>query len=293
MHRESDGTYGVPRITAELRENGECVNHKRVARVMRSIGLAGVRLRRRHRTTVADPAAAKAPDLIGRDFTASGVNTKYVGDITCLPLESGEFPLPGHRHRPRLTSSDRLGDRGPHAHRSRHRRPGRRRTHARQPRRSSHTHRSRRPVHQSGIRRRLPPSRRPPVPERDRQLGHKPAAEPRSPHRRPWVNRPRSRLERRMASAARSAGGLVGGQDRFGGAGAGNHVGVHRDSSGASGAGGDRTCRGQDRRTSRSGVRRLRKAGPVRRATGVRRHGGALGCVAVCRVHGRALSRSM
>ncbi|UYQ60108.1 DDE-type integrase/transposase/recombinase [Streptomyces peucetius] len=63
----------------------------RIARVMRSIGLAGVRLRRRYRTTVADPAAAKAPDLIGRDFTASEPNTKYVGDITCLPLDGGKF----------------------------------------------------------------------------------------------------------------------------------------------------------------------------------------------------------
>ncbi|MFF4526579.1 IS3 family transposase [Streptomyces bluensis] len=50
-HRESDGTYGVPRITAGLRDDGERINHKRIARVMRSIGLAGVRLRRRHRTT--------------------------------------------------------------------------------------------------------------------------------------------------------------------------------------------------------------------------------------------------
>ncbi|MFB6718247.1 MULTISPECIES: IS3 family transposase [unclassified Streptomyces] len=91
VHRESDGTYGVPRITAELREAGERVNHKRIARVMRSINLAGVRLRRRHRTTVTDPAAAKAPDLIGRDFTAMEPNTKYVGDITYLPLESGKF----------------------------------------------------------------------------------------------------------------------------------------------------------------------------------------------------------
>ncbi|MGW1404190.1 IS3 family transposase [Streptomyces sp. NPDC002405] len=91
VHRESDGTYGVPRITAELREDGERVNHKRIARVMRSIGLAGVRLRRRHRTTVADPVAAKAPDLIGRDFTASNPNTKYVGDITYLPVENGKF----------------------------------------------------------------------------------------------------------------------------------------------------------------------------------------------------------
>jgi hypothetical protein len=83
VHRDSDGTYGVPRVTAELRDGGgQTVNHKRVARVMRAIGLAGVRLRRRHRTTVADPAAVKAPDLIGRDFTAPAVNAKYVGDIT-------------------------------------------------------------------------------------------------------------------------------------------------------------------------------------------------------------------
>ncbi|MEU9858917.1 IS3 family transposase [Streptomyces sp. NPDC047974] len=91
VHFESDGTYGVPGITAELREDGWRVNHKRIARVMRSIGLAGVRLRRRHRTTVPDPAAAKAPDLIGRDFTATDVNTKYVGDITYLPLDGGKF----------------------------------------------------------------------------------------------------------------------------------------------------------------------------------------------------------
>ncbi|MFJ3966146.1 IS3 family transposase [Streptomyces sp. NPDC090036] len=92
-HQDSDGTHGAPRITAELRdEGGPAVNHKRVARVMRTIGLEGVRLRRRHRTTLADQAAAKAPDLIGRDFTATEVNTKYVGDITYLPV-SGSKPL--------------------------------------------------------------------------------------------------------------------------------------------------------------------------------------------------------
>ncbi|MET8038950.1 IS3 family transposase [Streptomyces sp. NPDC005345] len=92
VHQESDGTYGAPRITAELREeNGVAVNHKRVARIMRASGIAGVRLRRRHRTTVCEPAAAKAPDLIGRDFTAQRPNTKYVGDITYLPLEGGKF----------------------------------------------------------------------------------------------------------------------------------------------------------------------------------------------------------
>ncbi|MGQ5598255.1 IS3 family transposase [Streptomyces sp. ESR1.13] len=58
VHLESHGTYGVPRITAELRETGdEAVSHKRVARIMRASGLEGVRLRRRHRTTVPDPGA--------------------------------------------------------------------------------------------------------------------------------------------------------------------------------------------------------------------------------------------
>ncbi|MGW0669878.1 IS3 family transposase [Streptomyces sp. NPDC002746] len=92
VHQESDGTYGAPRISAELREtSGEAVNHKRVARIMRASGIEGVRLRRRHRTTVPDPAAAKAPDLIGRDFTADEPNTKYVGDITYLPIDGGKF----------------------------------------------------------------------------------------------------------------------------------------------------------------------------------------------------------
>jgi transposase InsO family protein len=91
IHQESAGAYGVPRVTTELREDGQVVNHKRVARVMRERGLAGVRLRRRHRTTIADPAAAKAPDLIGRDFTAAEPNTRYVGDITYLPIADGSF----------------------------------------------------------------------------------------------------------------------------------------------------------------------------------------------------------
>lgn len=92
-HQESDGTYGAPRITAELCDEGSpAVNHKRVARIMRTIGLEGVRLRRWHRTTLANQAAPKAPDLIGHDFTATEVNTKYVGDITYLPV-SGSKPL--------------------------------------------------------------------------------------------------------------------------------------------------------------------------------------------------------
>jgi transposase InsO family protein len=92
VHRESDGTHGALRITAELHETSkEALNHKRVARIRRAFGIEGVRLRRRHCTAVSDPAAAKAPDLLGRGFTAAGPNTKYGGDITYLPLDGGKF----------------------------------------------------------------------------------------------------------------------------------------------------------------------------------------------------------
>jgi len=90
VHTDSAGTYGAPRITAELRDAGLHVNRKRVTRVMRTFGIAGLRLRRRHRTTIADPCATKAPDLLLRNFIAAEVNTRYVGDITYLPIgESG------------------------------------------------------------------------------------------------------------------------------------------------------------------------------------------------------------
>lgn len=89
---DEDNTYGAPRITAELNDGvpeAQRVNHKRVARVMRIHGIAGYRRRRRVTTTVADPADQKVPDLLKRDFTATQINTRYVGDITCLPLATG------------------------------------------------------------------------------------------------------------------------------------------------------------------------------------------------------------
>nr|WP_157597140.1 IS3 family transposase [Streptacidiphilus rugosus] len=91
IHADSGGAYGSPRVTAELRGNGERVNHKRVARVMRTHGIAGIRLRRRVRTTVPDPAATLVPDLFQRNFNAPEPGRKYMGDITYLPLAGGEF----------------------------------------------------------------------------------------------------------------------------------------------------------------------------------------------------------
>jgi transposase InsO family protein len=89
---EGDRAYGAPRITAELNDGvpeGERVNHKRVARVMRAVGVAGIRLRRRVRTTIPEPADQKVPDLLRRDFTAPAKNCRYVADITYLPLADG------------------------------------------------------------------------------------------------------------------------------------------------------------------------------------------------------------
>lgn len=64
MRAAHDGTYGAPRITAELHNHGVAVNRKEVARVMRRYRIQRLRLRRRVQTTIPDPAAAKAPDLI-------------------------------------------------------------------------------------------------------------------------------------------------------------------------------------------------------------------------------------
>lgn len=90
---DEDKTYGAPRVTADLNDakpDEERVNHKRVARVMKTNGIAGVKLRRRVRTTVSEPSDQKVPDLVKRDFTAPAPNLKYVGDITYLPLANGK-----------------------------------------------------------------------------------------------------------------------------------------------------------------------------------------------------------
>jgi transposase InsO family protein len=92
FHRQSKGTYGSPRITIDLHEAGEAINRKRVARLMRIAGIEGVRLRRRRPVSPPEgPSAAAVPDRIGRDFTAEQMNSRYVGDITYLPIGGGEF----------------------------------------------------------------------------------------------------------------------------------------------------------------------------------------------------------
>ena len=64
VHAESNGTYGWPRVHAELRHRGERVSRKRVARLMRRAGLSGMVRRRKGKTTIRVPGVDTAPDLV-------------------------------------------------------------------------------------------------------------------------------------------------------------------------------------------------------------------------------------
>jgi putative transposase len=86
----SGRTYGAPRVWAELRACGVRCSRKRVARLMREAGLVGAYARRRRRgTTVQDPRAAAAPDLVGRQFRAEGPNRLWVADLVQVPTGEG------------------------------------------------------------------------------------------------------------------------------------------------------------------------------------------------------------
>jgi putative transposase len=89
IHEQSRGTYGAPRVHAELTAGGRHVARKRVARLMREKGLRGVSRRKWTTTTKKDWAAAVAPDLIKRDFAADGPNQLWVADITYVPTWAG------------------------------------------------------------------------------------------------------------------------------------------------------------------------------------------------------------
>ena len=87
VHERSRGTYGAPRIHAELHA-GQPVSRKRVARLMRKAGLAGRRPRRFRRTTIPD-SNVQVDDLVQRDFTASAPDQKWFGDITYIRTWEG------------------------------------------------------------------------------------------------------------------------------------------------------------------------------------------------------------
>lgn len=89
IHAFSRGAYGAPKIHAELADEGTPVGQKRVARLMRELGLVGVSRRKGVRTTRRDRDARPAPDLVERDFKAEAPDQLWVGDITYVPTWAG------------------------------------------------------------------------------------------------------------------------------------------------------------------------------------------------------------
>jgi putative transposase len=89
IHARSRGTYGAPRVHAELRATGRSVGRKRVARLMRTAGLVGVHRRRRTSPARSVGRTLTAPDLVRRDFSAAGPDRLWVTDITYLPTAAG------------------------------------------------------------------------------------------------------------------------------------------------------------------------------------------------------------
>ena len=81
--------YGARKLWKAARRAGHDLGRDQVARLMRAAGIAGVRRGKRVRTTKPDPAAARHPDLVGRDFTANEPNQLWVTDLTFVPTWAG------------------------------------------------------------------------------------------------------------------------------------------------------------------------------------------------------------
>ena len=87
------GTYGSPRITADLHEAGWRVSTNTVAAIMREQGLAARRRKRRRSTTRPGKGRWRAADLVRRDFPAQDINTKWYGDGTEIKTGQGKLYL--------------------------------------------------------------------------------------------------------------------------------------------------------------------------------------------------------
>jgi putative transposase len=88
-----EGKYGSPRITADLREAGWMVSENTVAAVMRELGLAARRKKKRKATTRPGKGRWRAPDLVKRDFPAQEINVKWYGDGTGICTGEGKLYL--------------------------------------------------------------------------------------------------------------------------------------------------------------------------------------------------------
>jgi len=81
--------YGARKLWKAARRAGHDIGRDQVSRLMRAAGIAGVRRGKRVRTTKPDPAAARHPDLVGRNFTATAPNQLWVTDLTFVATWAG------------------------------------------------------------------------------------------------------------------------------------------------------------------------------------------------------------
>src|SRR5690625_575832 len=89
-HHASDGVNGAPRILVDLREAGEVVSRKTVAKIMRDNNIRGISPRSwRPVTTIADAVPHAIPDLVGRRFDQGRLNAVWTSDITYLATGQG------------------------------------------------------------------------------------------------------------------------------------------------------------------------------------------------------------
>lgn len=90
VHAESKGTYGSPRVHKELVRRGVACGRRRVTRLMRRAGLEGRCKKRWRKTTIPDPDAERAKDLIQRHFgPCTEIDRRFVGDITYIATWEG------------------------------------------------------------------------------------------------------------------------------------------------------------------------------------------------------------
>ena len=90
IHAMSDATYGMPRIRAELADQGVVASRKRIASLMRTAHIRGVSRRRGYVvTTTPDKRQRNAPDLVKRQFVATDINQLWVADMTYVPTWAG------------------------------------------------------------------------------------------------------------------------------------------------------------------------------------------------------------